>query len=145
MQALQQVMKVATKVAGSTSGMNTCRMPTLSALVYQLRSSALRMPPAASVSATSPVMAPANEAPKHQVARLMLITRPRRCAGQVSATSIDPSDHSPLVAKVRSERDATKTAKLGDNATTGIISENIAMLTASSERRPTRSESHGQK
>jgi hypothetical protein len=34
-------------------------------------------------------MAPANEVPKHQVARLMLITRPRRCGGQVSATSID--------------------------------------------------------
>jgi hypothetical protein len=97
------------------------------------------------VPATSPVMAPANEAPKHQVARLMLITRPRRCAGQVSATSIDPSDHSPLVAKVKSARAATKTAKLGDSATTGIISENIAMLTASSERRPTRSESYGQK
>src|SRR6516164_7354158 len=97
------------------------------------------------VPATSPVMAPANEAPKHQVARLMLITRPRRCAGQVSATSIDPSDHSPLVAKVKSARAPTKTAKLGDSATTGIISENIAILTASSERRPTRSESHGQK
>src|SRR5215469_12588744 len=55
------------------------------------------------VPATSPVMAPANEAPKHQVARLMLITRPRRCAGQVSATSIDPSDHSPLVGKARPE------------------------------------------
>ena len=51
MQALQQVMKVATKVAGSTSGMKTCRMPTLSALVYQFRSSAFSVPPAASVSA----------------------------------------------------------------------------------------------
>jgi hypothetical protein len=29
----------------------------------------------------------------------MLITRPRRCGGQVSATSIDPSDHSPFIAK----------------------------------------------
>src|SRR5215472_4810227 len=51
MQQLQQVMKVATKVAGSTSGMNTWRMPTLSALVYQLRSSALSAPPAARVAA----------------------------------------------------------------------------------------------
>src|SRR6516164_8475469 len=140
MQALQQVMKVATKVTGSTSGMNTWRMSTLSALVDQLRSSALSVPPA-----TSPVIAPANEAPKHQVARLMLITRPRRCAGQVSATSIDPSDHSPLSAKVRSERPVTKTAKLGDSATIGIISENIAMLTASKVRRPSRSERQGQK
>src|SRR5215472_19250806 len=56
------------------------------------------------VPATSPAMTPANEAPKHQVARLMLITRPRRCAGQGSATSIEPSDHSPLVAKVNSAR-----------------------------------------
>src|ERR1700738_4903717 len=77
------------------------------------------------VPATRPVIAPANEAPKHQVARLMLITRPRRCAGQVSATSIDPSDHSPLSAKVSSARAATKTAKLGASATRGIISENI--------------------
>ena len=66
---------------------------------------------------------------KHQVARLMLIIRPRRCAGHVSATSIDPSDHSPLSAKVRSARAATKTANLGDSATIGIISENIAILT----------------
>ena len=51
MEALQQVMKVATKVAGSTSGRNTWRMPTLSALVYQLRSSALSALPAASVAA----------------------------------------------------------------------------------------------
>src|SRR5438105_2239428 len=49
-------------------------------------------------------MAPANEAPKHQVARLMLITRPRSSGGQVSATSIDPSDHSPFIAKVLSAR-----------------------------------------
>ena len=40
--------------------------------------------------------APANEAPKHHAARLMLMTRPRRRAGQVSATSIEPSDHSPF-------------------------------------------------
>ena len=89
-------------------------------------------------------MAPASEAPKHQVARLMLITRPRKCGGQVSATSIDPSDHSPFMAKVLSARAAMKTAKLGDSATTGIISEYIAMLTASSLRRPNRSASHGQ-
>ena len=81
-------------------------------------------------------MAPANEAPKHQVARLMLITRPRRCGGQVSATSIDPSDHSPFIAKVLSARATMKTEKPGDNATIGIISENIAILTASSLRRP---------
>src|SRR6516162_5135597 len=97
------------------------------------------------VPATSPVIAPAKEAPTHQVARLMLITRPRKCAGQVSATSIDPSDHSPLSAKVRSARPATKAAKLGDSATIGIITEDIAMLTASRVRRPTRSESHGHK
>ena len=74
----------------------------------------------------------------------MLITRPRRCAGQVSATSIDPSDHSPFIAKVLSARAAMKTEKPGDNATIGIISENIAILTASSLRRPNRSASHGQ-
>ena len=51
MQQLQQVTKVATNVAGSTSGMNTCRTPTLSALVDHARSSALSLPPAASVSA----------------------------------------------------------------------------------------------
>jgi hypothetical protein len=44
------VTKVATSIAGRTSGMNTCRMPTLSALVYHARSSALGVPPAASVS-----------------------------------------------------------------------------------------------
>ena len=59
--------------------------------------------------------------------------------------SIDPSDHSPLSAKVSSARPATKTPKLADSATIGIISENIAMLTASRVRRPNRSESHGQK
>ena len=46
-----------------------------------------------------PVIAPASEAPKHHAARLMLMTRPRRRAGQVSATSIEPSDHSPFSAK----------------------------------------------
>jgi hypothetical protein len=35
--------------------------------------------------------------------------------------------------------------KLGDSATIGIISENIAVLTASNVRRPIRSESQGQK
>ena len=39
----------------------------------------------------------------------------------------------------------TKIAKVGDSATTGISSENSAMLTASSVRRPSRSDSHGQK
>jgi hypothetical protein len=57
----------------------------------------------------------------------MLMTRPRKCAGHVSATSIDLSDHSPLSAKVRTARAATKTPKLGDNATIGIIAENIAI------------------
>jgi hypothetical protein len=75
----------------------------------------------------------------------MLMTRPRSRAGQVSATSIEPSDHSPLSAKPTSERATTKTAKVGDNATTGINSENSAMLTASRVRRPSRSDSHGQK
>ena len=97
------------------------------------------------LAATSPVMPPASEAPRHQVERVMLITRPRSRAGQVSATSIEPSDHSPLSAKPSSERAATKIAKVGDSAATGISSENSAMLTASSVRRPSRSDSHGQK
>src|SRR5438105_15566616 len=79
-------------------------------------------------------MAPANEAPKHQVARLMLITRPRRCGGQVSATSIDPSDHSPFIAKVLSARATMKTEKPGDNATIG---RPPLPLAASRYRRPT--------
>jgi len=90
-------------------------------------------------------MPPANEAPRHQVERVMLITRPRSRAGQVSATSIEPSDHSPFSAKPTKERAMTKVANVGDNATTGISSENSAMLTASKVRRPRRSESHGQK
>src|SRR5215468_1412255 len=96
------------------------------------------------VPATRPEMAPASEAPKHQVARLMLITRPRRCGGQVSATSIEPSDHSPFIAKLLSARAAMKTEKPGDKATIGIIRENIAILRANSLRRPNRSASHGQ-
>ena len=92
-----------------------------------------------------PVMPPASDAPRHQVERVMLITRPRSRAGQVSATSIDPSDHSPLSAKPTIERAITKTAKVGDSAATGISSENSAMLTASRVRRPWRSDSHGQK
>ena len=103
---------------------------------------AMRQPKSA---ATSPVMAPASEAPRHQADRVMLITRPRSRAGQVSATSIEPSDHSPLSAKQSSERATTKIAKVGDSAATGINSENSAMLTASSVRRPSRSASHGQK
>ena len=35
MQQLQHATKVPTSVAGSTSGMNTCRIPILSALLYQ--------------------------------------------------------------------------------------------------------------
>ena len=90
-------------------------------------------------------MPPASEAPRHQVDRVMLITRPRSRAGQVSATSIEPSDHSPLSAKPSAERAMTKIVKVGDSAATGINSENSAMLTASSVRRPSRSDSHGQK
>ncbi len=81
-------------------------------------------------------MAPAAAAPKHQVPRLMPIARPRRCAGQVSATSIEPSAHSPFSAKFTAQRAATKVPKVGQIATTGIISENSAMLSASSVRRP---------
>ena len=90
-------------------------------------------------------MAPASDAPKHQVARLMLITRPRRRAGQVSATSIEPSDHSPLSAKPTAQRAITNTANVGASATIGMSSENKAMLTARSVRRPYRSDSQGQK
>ena len=90
-------------------------------------------------------MPPASDAPRHQVERVALITRPRSRAGQVSATSIDPSDHSPFNAKPTIERAITKVAKVGDIAATGISSENSAMLTASSVRRPRRSLSHGQK
>jgi hypothetical protein len=63
----------------------------------------------------------------------MLMTRR---AGQVSATSIDPSDHSPASAKPTTDRPATNTAKVGDSATTGISSENKAMLIANRVRRP---------
>src|SRR4029077_16274880 len=97
------------------------------------------------LAATSPVMAPASEAPRHQADRVVVITCPRSRAGQVSATSIDPSDHSPLSAKKSSERAITKTANVGDSAATGINSENSAILTARSVRRPNRSDSHGQK
>ena len=87
-------------------------------------------------AAAMPEMPPAKETPKHHVARLMLITRPRKRAGQVSATSIDPNDHSPFSAKFTRDRPTTKTAKLGASATTGISSENRAMLIASKLRRP---------
>jgi hypothetical protein len=90
-------------------------------------------------------MPPASEAPTHQADRVTLITRPRSRAGQVSATSIEPSDHSPLSAKKSSERAITKIVNVGDSAATGIKSENSPMLTASSVRRPNRSDSHGQK
>ncbi len=66
----------------------------------------------------------------------MLITRPRKRAGQVSATNIDPSDHSPFSAKFTTDRPATNTAKVGASATTGISRENSAMLSASKVRRP---------
>ena len=81
-------------------------------------------------------IAPARAAPKHQVPRLMPITRPRSRAGQVSATSIDPSDHSPLRAKFTTQRTATNAVQVVQIATTGIISENSAMLSASNVRRP---------
>ena len=81
-------------------------------------------------------IAPANAAPKHHVPRLMPITRPRSRAGQVSATSIDPSDHSPLSAKFTTQRTATNAAQVVQIASTGIISENSAMLRASRVRRP---------
>jgi len=87
-------------------------------------------------AAAKPEMTPAKETPKHHVARLMLITRARKRAGQVSATNRDPNDHSPLSAKFTTDRPATKTAKLGASATTGISSENRAMLIASKFRRP---------
>jgi hypothetical protein len=75
-------------------------------------------------AAAMPEMTPAKETPKHHVARLRLITRPRKRAGQVSATSSDPKDHSPFSAKFTRDRPTTKTAKLGASATTGISSEN---------------------
>ena len=90
-------------------------------------------------------MTPASAAPKHQVPRLMPMTRPRSRAGQVSATSREPSAHSPFSAKATTDRAATKAAKVVHSATTGIISENSAMLIASRLRRPTRSASQGQK
>ncbi len=94
---------------------------------------------------TQVAMAPAAAAPKHQVPRLMPMTRPRRRAGQVSATSREPSAHSPFNAKVTMLRAAMKAAKVVVSATIGIISENSAMLIASRLRRPTRSASQGQK
>jgi hypothetical protein len=63
-------------------------------------------------------------------------TRPRRRAGQVSATSIDPSDHSPFSAKFTTQRTITKAVHVVQVASTGIISENNAMLRASNVRRP---------
>ena len=66
----------------------------------------------------------------------MPITRPRMLAGQVSATSIEPSDHSPFRAKPTIDRAITNTVKVGESATTGMSSENSAILTASSVRRP---------
>jgi hypothetical protein len=96
-------------------------------------------------AAAMPVIAPASEAPKHQVARLMLMTRPRSRAGQVSATSIEPNAHSPLKAKPTIERAAMNMTKVGDKATIGINSEKSAILIANNVRRPKRSASHGQK
>ena len=91
------------------------------------------------------VINPAVAVPKHQVPRLMLRIRPRRCAGQVSATSSDPSAHSPFSANDTRMRAMMNVVKVGDSATIGIISENIAMLMASRVRRPNLSAIHGQK
>ena len=82
------------------------------------------------------VITPASAAPKHQVPRLMPITRPRICAGQVSATSIEPSDHSPFRAKLIALRTTTKAANVVVTAAIGISSENSAMLMASRFRLP---------
>lgn len=51
-------------------------------------------------------MPQANDAPRYHAPRLMLITRPRSRASQVSATSIDPSTHSPFSAKPTAHRAA---------------------------------------
>ena len=90
-------------------------------------------------------MPPASAAPTPQVERSALTTKPRIRAGQVSATSIDPIAHSPLSEKRTSAYIATNIQKLDDIATSGIDSENIAMLMASRLRRPNLSASHGQK
>jgi hypothetical protein len=70
---------------------------------------------------------------------------PRSRAGQVSATSIEPTAHSPFNAKRTTLYIATKAIQLGDSATSGIASENTAMLSARTLRRPNRSASHGQR
>ena len=44
-------------------------------------------------------MVPARAAPMPQADRSKLSTRPRNLAGQVSATSIEPTAHSPFSAK----------------------------------------------
>ena len=77
------------------------------------------------------VITPASAAPKHQVPRLMPITRPRICAGQVSATSIEPSDHSPLRAKLIALRTTTNATKVVVTAAIGMSSEKSAILMAS--------------
>jgi hypothetical protein len=59
-------------------------------------------------AAAMPEMTSAKETPKHHVARLMLTTRPRKRAGQVSATSRDPNDHSPFSAKFTTDRRCTR-------------------------------------
>ncbi len=89
------------------------------------------------VAATNVTMMPAIEAPKHQVPRLMLMTRPRNRAGQVSATSIEPSDHSPFRAKFSEGADREERDDASWSAPrTGISSENSAMLTASKRPPP---------
>ena len=69
---------------------------------------------------------PAKETPKHHVARLILITRPRRRAGQVSAISRDPNDtrrsarSSPQTARRRRRRSSVPAPPLASAARTGL-------------------------
>ena len=63
-------------------------------------------------------------------------------AGQVSATSMDPMAHSPFSENLTNAYIATNIQKLDDIATSGIDSENIAILIASRLRLPNLSASH---
>jgi hypothetical protein len=78
-----------------------------------------------------------------QAERSTLRTRPRNRAGQVSATSIEPTAHSPFNAKRTMLYNRTKLPHPGDSATSGIASEKTAMLSARIFRRPNLSASHG--
>ena len=94
---------------------------------------------------TNVTIVPASAAPIPQAERSTLSTIPRNRAGQVSATSIEPTAHSPFRAKRTTLYIATKTTQLGDSATSGIASENTAILSARMLRRPYRSAIHGQR